>query len=168
MRIFHGAALLIMLAPYAPTFADGEPVPGWDKVFIEVNHYSRTLQKPIKGDSAEVYQQTARYDWSGGRFEQIDITLARNPEFKKKYSAEAMKAEKDPPKETEINNRKAWIWERKSESGKVDEVTHRLVVLLSDDKAIIIEQKGQGAKVVDLAKSFDFDKVEKALAAPPK
>jgi hypothetical protein len=168
MRILQCAALLIVLAPGAPTFADDEPAPGLDKVFIEVNHYNRTLQKPIRGDSAEVYQQTARYDWSGGRFEQIDITLARNPEFKKKYSADAMKAEKDPPKETEINKKKAWIWERKSESGKFDEVTHRLVVLLSDDKAIIIEQKGQGAKVVELAKSFDFDKVEKALAGPAK
>ncbi len=167
MKIF-GAALLIVMAPFAATFAEDEPVADWDKVFIEISHYARTMQKPVKGDSADVYQQTAHYDWSGGRFEQIDITLARNPEFKKKYSAEAMKAEKDPPKDIEINNKKAWLWERKSETGKFDEITHRLIVILSNDKAIIIEQKGEGAKVVDLAKSFDFDKVEKALATPPK
>jgi hypothetical protein len=161
------ASLLTVLFAGSLSFADDKSDAGWDKCFIDLKNYSRTFQKPVKGDKADVYQQTARYDWSGGRLEQIDITLARDPAFKEKYSADAMKDEKNPPKEIEINKKKAWFWDR-AEQAKPGEVTRTLVVLLTDDKAIIIKQKGDGARIVDIAKMFDFDNVEKALANSPK
>src|SRR5438874_11698026 len=115
-----GGALLALAIASTPVFDDDKAEAGWEKVFIELNNYSRTFQKTVKGDKPDVYQQTARYDWSGGRFEQIDVTLARNPAFKQKYSADTLKAEKVPPKEIEINKKKAWLWDAKGDPNKLD------------------------------------------------
>jgi uncharacterized protein (TIGR03067 family) len=148
--------------------ADEKKEVGWEKLFIEVSNYSRTVNAPIKGFKPEIYQQTARYDWTGGRFEQIEITLARNPAYKERYAPEAFKDQKNPPKEVEINKKRAWLWQPKDDSSKLDRVACSLVVVLSDDKVIIFEQKGSGADLIELAKKFDLEKVEKALAEFPK
>jgi len=149
--------------------ARGKAHPAWPGVFIELGNYIARYESPVveKGEKPTKYQQRARYDWSGGRFEVIEITLARDPAFKDRYSAEVMKKEKTPPKEVEINKKKAWLWEFQPEQGKLDKVVKRLVVLLDVEKAIIIEQKGFGADLREVAAKFDFAKVEKALAKPP-
>jgi hypothetical protein len=76
-----------------------------------------------------------------------------------------LKKEKNPPKELQVNNKKAW--QREFPVTSDFRVGRRLVVVLDADKAIIIEQKGNGLILQDVAKSFDFAKVEKALANPP-
>jgi hypothetical protein len=143
---------------------------GWPDVFITLDNFGVRYEKPVvgKGEPPDVYRQTARHHWLGGRFEIIEITLARDPAFKERYSAETLRKEKNPPKELEINKKKAWLWELKTEPGKLGQVARRLVVVLDTDKAITIEQKGGGLQLEDVAKKFDFAKVEQALAKPPK
>ena len=143
--------------------------PAWADVFVSLGMYSVTYEKPMvgKGEKPQAYQQKAVYSWTGGRFEIIHVTLARDPAFKEKYSAEALKKDKNAPKELDINKKKAWAWEFPREDGKFDQLTHRLVVLLDIDKAIIIDQIGAGLGLEEVARKFDFSKVEKALANPP-
>jgi len=143
--------------------------PAWADVFVSLGMYSVTYEKPMvgKGEKPQAYQQKAAYSWTGGRFEIIHVTLARDPAFKDKYSTEALKKGKNPPKELEINKKKAWEWKFDLEDGKFEKVARRLVVLLDADKAIIIEQIGAGLRLEDVAKKFDFSKVEKALSNPP-
>jgi len=162
------AAAILVVSMAAPASADDKAEPGLDKLFIELKNYSRTVQEPQKDSTSGIYQQTAVFDWSGGRFEKIEITLARNPKFKEQFSTDTVKGQKNPPKEVEVNKKKGWLWENKEESSKVDRITYRLAVVLSDDKIILIEQKGTGANLVELAKKFDFEKVEQALADAPK
>jgi hypothetical protein len=143
--------------------------PAWPDVFVNLGMYAVTYEKPVvgKGDKPEVYRQKAIYSWTGGRYEIIHVTLARDPAFKDRFSADAFKKEKNPPTELEINKKKAWQWKIAPEPGKLDQVTGRLIVLLDSDKAIIIEQIGFGASLPEAAKRFDFTKVEKALTGPP-
>jgi len=145
--------------------------PGWSDVFVNLGMYSVTYEKPVvgKGEKPDTYSQKAIYSWTGGRYEVLEITLARDPAFKDKYSAEALKKEKNPPKELEVNKKKAWQWEFTGDEGKFNRLARRLVVMLDADKAIIIDQKGFGLDLKDdVAKKFDFAKVEKALSSPPK
>jgi hypothetical protein len=148
----------------APALADDKADSGLEKVFIQLNNYSRTLNEPMKDSTAGIYQQTAVYDWSGGRFERIEITLVRNPTNFKKQFNQLVKGQNNPPKDVEVNGKKGWLWENKEESSKFDRVTGRLALVLNDDKAIFLEQKGTGANLVEVAKKFDFEKVDKALA----
>jgi hypothetical protein len=144
--------------------------PAWADLFVDLGMYNLTFGKPVvgKGDKPEVYQQKGTYTWTGGRYEVIHVTLARDPAFKEKYSAEALKKEANPPKELEINKKKAWQWTFSQDAGKFNRLAHRLVVLLDIDKAIIFEQFGFGVSLPEEAKKFDFAKIEKALANPPK
>ena len=157
----------IILASSPISAGDRDGKSAWPDVFIQMGMYAVKYDKPIvgKGDNPVVYQQTVHYIWSGGRFETISVTLARDPSFQEKLSPDAMKAEKTPAREVEINKRKAWHW--KLDPNKLDKITNRLIVQLAKDKAIIIEQVGFGANLIDVAAKFDFDKVEKALSNPP-
>ena len=145
--------------------------PAWPGVFIQLGvMYQETYEKPVvgKGEKPETYRQKAIYMWTGGRFEILEITLARDPAFKERYAADVLKKEKNAPREREVNKKKAWLWEYPREEGKIDQLARRLVVLHDQDKAIILDQKGDGADLEVVAKKFDFVKVEKALANPPK
>jgi hypothetical protein len=141
--------------------------PAWAGVFPRLDGYVATYEKPVVAKGGASYSQKAIYGWSGGRYEVLEITLARDPALAGKYSADALKKAKNPPVEREIGTRKAWLWEFKREAGKLDQVLRRLVVVLDRDKAIVLEQKGSGANLEDVARKFDFGKVQKALAQPP-
>ncbi len=143
---------------------------GWPGSFIKLGGYGLTLENPIvgEGEKPSTYRQKGVYLWTGGRAEVLEVTLARDPAFKDRYSADALKKQDPQPKELEINKKKAWQWEFPREGGKIDRLTHRLVILLDADKAIILEQKGNGASLEEVAKKFDFAEIEKALANPPK
>jgi len=144
--------------------------PAWPDSFIQLDGYAATYDPPVvaKGAKPAAYRQKAIYTWTGGRYEVVEITLARDPAFKKRYAPAALKKEKRPPKRLQINKKDAWQFDFPRQQGKVDQVVLRLVVLLAADKAIILEQKGFGANLQEVAKKFDFAKVEKALARPPK
>jgi hypothetical protein len=168
-RRLLGAIAIVALVQGAGQ-GQGERVgPAWPDVFVKMSPmYRVTYDRPIVavGEKPEVYSQKATYDWTGGRLEAIYITLARDPAFKDKYSSEAIMKQKNAPMPLDINKKKAWLWtygpEDKSKVGK------RLVVVLEDDKVIIIEQLGFGASLEKLAGEFDFAKVAKALAKAPE
>lgn len=161
--MFTLAALLLAPAadPKATDYADLFPDGGV--------MYQRTVNKPEvgKGDKPDTYKQRVTYEWSGGRFEVLNVTVARDPAFKDKYSAEAIKKEKTPPTEVEVGKKKAYLWELAKDGG-IDQISHRLVVVLSADKVLLIEQIGGGAELDKFAAKFDLEKIEKALDAPPK
>jgi hypothetical protein len=163
-------SVLLTAAALAGAQVPGVGKPAWPDVFVSPGMYSERYEKPVvgKGDKPDTYQQKAIYNWSGGRFEILEITLARDPAFKDKYSAEALRKEKNPPKELEISNKKAWQWDFPRDPAKAGDLAHRLVIVLEPDKVIIIDQKGGGANLEYVAKLFNFENVAKALANPPK
>jgi hypothetical protein len=130
MRAFGFASVALTTAALAAAGAQlsGRIQPGWPGVFVSPGMYSVRYEKPIVGKEGKTYQQKAIYDWSGGRFEILEITLARDPAFKDKYAAHVLRKEKNPPKELQINDKKAWQWEFPREGGKLDQLTRRLVI----------------------------------------
>jgi hypothetical protein len=148
--------------------------PAWPDVFIKWP--GLVYERPVvgEGDKPEVYRQKAVVDQIGGFCRHYYFTLARDPTFKTRYSAEVLKKEKNPPRELEINQKKAWYW--RFQQNDAENLTDRLVVLLDSDKVIIIERftdgptdnaKGLREGMEGLAKQFDFARVAKALADPP-
>ena len=157
------ASIVLMLTPMAK--ADDKPG-GWPELFPELKNFSRKVDAPKveKGDKPAVYSQATTYEWLGGRFEVLTITLARDAGFKEKYSAEAMKKEK--AEKIEVNKKTAYLTDR-MKADELEKVNRRLIVLLADDKILMIEQRGGGLELADVAKKLDFDKVIKALDNPP-
>lgn len=150
------------------TIAVADEPGGWPELFPALGNFDRKMSAPNveKGDKPTTYSQAATYEWMGGRIEVITITLARDPKFKQTYAADTLKAGKPAPEELTVNKKRAYLWDR----GKPDElevVNRRLVVVLADDKALVIEQRGFGLELPDVAKTLDFDKVVKALESPP-
>lgn len=142
------------------------PGKGWEPLFPELQNFDRKVGVPSidKGDKPAKYGQSVVYEWMGGRFEVLTITLARDPKFKDQYSAEAMKKEK--AEKLEVNKKTAYLWDR-MKADDLDKVNRRLVVVLADDKVLEITQRGSGLELADVAKQLDFEKAAKALDAPP-
>ena len=161
----HLTLAALLLAPAAdPKATDYAPL------FPDLGGmYTRLVSKPEvgKGEKPDAYKQTASYSWNGGRYETLTVTIARDPAFKEKYSAEAMKKGKTPPTEVEVGKKRAYLWEPDT-GGKFDAVSRRLVVVLAADKAVVVEQAGMGTDLEKWAADFDLAKMEKALDAPPK
>jgi hypothetical protein len=86
---FGFVSILLTAAAWTSAGArlSGRIQPGWPDVFVSPGMYSVRYEKPVvgKGDKPETYQQKAIYDWSGGRFEILEITPARDPAFKEKW-----------------------------------------------------------------------------------
>jgi hypothetical protein len=162
-------ALVTTLSAAAPP-GRGDNQPGWPGLFSLRPMYDLTFQKPVvgPGEKPDTYRQTATYMWLGGRYEEVDVTLARDPAFPDRYSPAALAKEGHPPQAREVNGKKAWLWEFPHQPGDIRQVSRRLVVLLDTDKAMILELRGHGSDLEGVAREFDFAKVEQALAAPPK
>jgi hypothetical protein len=146
-------------------FAAPLAVPGWPELFPELSFYGRHLDEPVveKGDKPAVYSQSARYTWEGRAFDVITVTLARDSKFKDQYSAERMK--QMDVQRLEIDKKPAYLWDPMA--GDPGKRSRRLVVVLADDKVLLIEQLGHRGALADVAKMFDLDKVTKALDNPP-
>lgn len=128
--------------------------------------YRTTIHNPElgKGEKPEAYKQMATFEWTGGRAERLNVTFARDPAFKEAYSAAVLK--KTAPKEVDVGKKKGYLMAIPPDKGK-ESPGPRLVVVLSADKVVIIDQYGFGADVEKLAASIDLEKVEKALDTPP-
>lgn len=135
------------------------PLAGWLGAFPEIPNYQRTFLEPVvaKDKPPTAYRQAARYEWTGGRLEIIEATLARDPAFKEKHAAGALRKQSPAPKEVKVGKRTAWLWE-----------PNKILVILGEDKALILERKGGGEEMVKMAGHFDLDRLEKALAGPPR
>jgi hypothetical protein len=168
--ILVSSLVLVSLASWAEGGTDTKNEPAWTGLFIQLPNYDLRYQTPVveKKDKPRVYRQKASYTWLGGRFETVEITLARDPGFREKYSPEALRKEEKPPTELKLNKKRVWRWAFPEVPGQLDRVRRRLVVVLDADKVILLEQKGSGLTLEDVAKRLDFAKIEKGLARPPR
>jgi hypothetical protein len=148
--------------------APPEDVGGWPTLFPALGNFELKLSAPVvdKGEKPAVYSQTARYGWLGGRYEEITITLTRNPKIKDVFSTDGLKLVVPAPEALEVNKKSAYSWKFPA-GGDIQKISHRLVVVLADDKALILEQYGRGLDLAEVAKKLDFEKVAKALDSPP-
>jgi hypothetical protein len=117
-----------------------------------------------KGDDPVAYRLTANYHWLGDDFRSATATMARDPEFKTKYSADAMK--KEGATEMKVGKKTAWL---RQGDGPGVKPQSEIVVPLSEDKALIFTSGGHfSEKQLELlADGFDPARVEAALAKPP-
>jgi hypothetical protein len=145
-----------------------EDVGGWPALFPQLGNFSFKLSAPVvnKDEKPTVYSQTARYGWLGGRYEEITITLTRNPKVKDVFSTDGLKLIVPAPETLEVNKKSAYSW-KSTEGGDFQKMSRRLVVVLADDKALILEQYGRGLDLAEVAKKLDFEKVVKELDSPP-
>jgi hypothetical protein len=140
----------------------------WAKLFPPPPpNYYIDFEPPViaKGDNPEIYHVTGNYGWLGNDFRTASATLARDPEFKTKYSAETMV--KDGAKKITVGKKTAWVRPTK-DGGKWE---CELIVSLSEDKTLILASHGHfGGEeaLTELAGLFDLAKVEAALAKPPR
>jgi hypothetical protein len=160
--VFGGALLSVSngLAEEKPS-----PVEGWTGIFPELTSYARTFEAPVvekEKDKPVRYHQTAKYLWTGGALKSLTVRLARDPEFKKTHSADAFKKLDPAPKEVKVGKKDAWLSE--------GEKTCKLVILLAEDKALILEGKDMLGKeeLLTLAVKFDLARAEEALDKPPQ
>ena len=142
---------------------------GWPELFPTLGNFDRKVAAPVvaKGDKPETYSQATTYEWLGGRFEILTITIARDPAFKEKYAAEAVKKMKPAPEAVEVNKKRAYLWDKLAGENDLKNVNKRLVVVLADDKILTVEQVGFGLELDEVAKKLDFEKVVKALESAP-
>jgi hypothetical protein len=162
--LFISAALTLALSPAASPQAVGadRSLAGWYDLFPPYQkHFRPTYDKPVvaKKEAADTtYSQTARFDLATNLPRAFSATVARDPEFKKRLGREAMKGA--PATALEIGKRTAWVWDDKK----------KVVVPLGDDKAVLLEvdPHSQPMALVEYAKSLDYDRIEKALAKPPR
>jgi hypothetical protein len=155
-------ALSSSSAAYPQRIGRGQSLAGWYDLFPPYQKhfypmYAQPVVSKMKG-ADNTYSQTARFDQMTGLVRAFSATVARDPNFKKRFSREAMK---DAPTTTlEIGKRTAWVW---NDNKKV-------VVPVGDDKAVLLEvdPNSEGMALVDYAKSLDYDRIEKALAKPPR
>lgn len=135
--------------------------PAWPGVFPAIAGYIPTFRPPIvdKEKKQAVYAQSALYNWTGGRIEAIEVTLARNPAFEMNYAAERMKLQKPPPEAVKIGKHAGWLWKK-----------GELVVILSKDRVLRLESRTEKFHNSDLpgfAGRFDLAKCAAALDRPP-
>jgi hypothetical protein len=147
---------------------------GWPDVFpAALTMYQQTFQAPVvEGDAKNpVYRQTALYDWTGNADRHLKVTVARNAEFKKTYSEEAVQKSQPPGKKKEIGKYAAWEWKFERNDTKDTPPLHeRLVILLGDDRVVIIEESGLGpfgGDIRNLLEKMDLERISKALDKAP-
>jgi hypothetical protein len=156
----------------AATPAKPEILAGWFGVFPELAGYQRSFLAPVvaKGKKPTRYRQTAKYEWTGGAHKLLEVTLARDPLFKKKYATAVLKKDKKA-KPIRLGKRAAWLWHLEKEAGNNPaKVRIRLVLPLAADKVVILEARGLGPweDLAGLAKRLNQTAIAKALAAPPR
>jgi hypothetical protein len=152
---------LLFLFVMMTTIAAQETPPifaGWIGVFPSVNSYDRKFDKP-KVDK-QTYQQTARYEWTGGRIETIHVTLIRDAELAKRYTMDGVKKLPVLPIEVKIGDKVGW-----------DGPPGTLVIVLGADRLMKLEAptwKFHQSDLAGFAKHFGLDECAKALDNPPR
>jgi len=146
---------------------------GWPGVFPEMSGYQRTFTSPIvdPDKTKNTYRQTVKYEWTGGAIKLLEVTLARDPAFAKKYSAETLKKEAPPPQALMVGKQSAWLWKvDKLDMKEIWPLYARLVIPMAKDRVLILDAKGAGpwGDVADLVRHFDLAKLERALDSAPK
>ena len=86
---------------------------GWFGVFPEIPGYRRSFLGPEvgPGGSPISYRQTARYEWTGGAVKVLDVTLTRDPAFRRDCADEALVRGATPSQRIEVGGRSGWLWD---------------------------------------------------------
>jgi hypothetical protein len=157
-----GVVMVFVSASVANSGENRLAFAGWYNLFPPTqNHLHPMYNHPViekKKGWHSVYSQTAKFDAMTNLPRSFSVAVARDPDFKTRFGRDAMKDLPVTP--LEIRKRTAWVWKDQS----------RVVVLLSDDKAVLIERDGFSVPMplVEYAKSLDYDRIEKALDQPPR
>ena len=157
------AALALMLGLTLPAFA--QKAKDYGTLFPAIGGMYKTKIDKAElgtGDSIKTYSQVCTYTSTDANLpaETLIVTIAHDPAFKEKYSAEAIKKEKTPPKEVKVGKKKAYLWD-------LGDNKKRLVVVLGDEKAVTVEQTGNNQDLAKWAAKWKVDLIEKALDTPP-
>jgi hypothetical protein len=169
MRWFLLLAALACLGWLAMVAGAVEPKPrplaGWPIDLPDLGTYAvRPLAPEVDKDKKdEIYRQSFRYEWTGGDFRVLTVTFARDPGFKAKYAADAVKKAYPDAKEVKVGKKTGWIL-------SADKKPVKMVVPLSEDKAILFETEGSPGEdfVTDVAGKLDLGAIETALGKPPR
>ena len=154
--------VLVAAAAPAPAAAKPPAFAGWYDLLPPSNNrlfpqYDAPVVPKPSGDEQR-YSQAAHFDALTGLPRAFTVTLARDPAFKTQHSKVALT--KSTATTLEIGKRTAWVWKGEK----------KVIVPLGDDTAVVIETDpgSEPMPVVEYAKSLDYDRIEKALAAPPR
>ena len=164
----RGSALQALYAIWGKADASrvsAEPLAGWFGIFqMMPRGYAYRFERPVVSADGKAYSQTMHYSWMGGRVDYGSYTLARDPMFKERYSAESLRRDAHPPRALKVGGRSAWLWD--SGDG------YRLVILLGVDKAWIVERHGgpisNASPESNPEDASFFARAEAALNAPPR
>jgi len=160
MRILLATATLFVSSAGHAQPPKPKALAGWIDVFPEITGYERTFHAPRVDKKDSSYSQAVRYLWTGGRIEEVEITLARDAAFEKRYAAERLQQEPMPPTPIKVGDFGGWLWK-----------DQQLVIVLGKDRALVIESKTPKAFASDFeafAKRFDLKKCAAALDKAPR
>lgn len=153
---------LFLTISFTPASYAQEPkvkvLAGWMGVFPEGFNYERKFEKPKV--TKETWQQSAVYEWSGGRIETVQVTLLRDAGEAKKHAFDNKKPAPDNVKKIPFGERVGWEYP----GGK-------LVIHLAADRLMIVEAltwKQFQSDLSEFAKRFPLDACAKALENPPR
>jgi hypothetical protein len=154
-----GLGMVLVMGSDLP--AQERPAPnlaGWPGLCPQPFMYIRNFERPIV--SKDAWQQTTRYDWSGGRAETIRVTLMKDAAEAKRYQF----GDKNPlpkgVKKIKVDEHTAWQYEE----GK-------LVIDLGKDRLMVLEAptwKQHESDLPKFAKQFSLAACAKALEHPPR
>lgn len=162
-RSLYLVAFLVVAASAGPSDAKPPAYAGWYDLFPPCQkHFHPMYDAPViekDKDRVTGYSQTVHFDFMTNLPRSFRVTVARDPAFKTQYGTEAMKKAKADSFEVG-KKREGWVWADKK----------KVVVPLGDDKAVILETDpySEHMPIVEYAKSMDYDRIEKALAKPPR
>jgi hypothetical protein len=165
------ASSLHMVAQESPKQKQ-PPLAGWLGIFPPLAGYARTFKAPVvEGDKNNpVYRQEVEYAWTGGADRHLTISVARDAKFKKAYGEEEVKKSLPAPEKIEVGKHAAWLWKFESDKKVARPLRARLVVLLGDDRILIVEVRGLGpfaGEPQTTVGKFDLERLTKALDDPP-
>lgn len=154
--IATGFTALAIFAVNASQAPQPKVLAGWLGVFPDIQGYQRSFEKP-KIDK-KTFQQTAKYEWTGGRIETIHVTLMRIDGDARKYLPNA--APDAAPKDVDVGKYRGRLW-----AGRL-----LLVPLAKDRLAILVAPtfKAHESDLVGFAKRFPLGACDNALDQPPR
>jgi hypothetical protein len=148
--------------------AEPAPLAGWLGLTPSLLGYAHTFAAPRigKGDDP-AYSQDVEYDWTGGSFRHITLTLTRDPAFKEAHQPEKLARATNPPKEVRLGKRTAWL----TVVGDDDTAKSRtLLIPLAEDRAVIVKATGMVTQeeLMTFAEQLDLGAIRAALARRPR
>jgi hypothetical protein len=131
--------------------------PGWPGAFPDITNYQRTMDAAEMTKDKKAYRQKANYLWLGGRLEDNYVTLARGHAYIKDVTGAALLKDAESPELIKLDGFTGWQWKDK-----------KLVVMLANDRILVIEAKFEGNDLRAFAGKFPLKACAKALDHPPR